>query len=233
AGPGVDSEIGPAIGLGDALSAIAGRVQIAVPVLRLISAHVPSETQTGAGAGADSGAGAGAGAEAGAGGDTFVPRPGPAELEGYGPIDTDTARRIAGHTPGWDRVLTHPVDGTVLAVDRYRPGEALRRLLGARDQHCRFPGCTRRLDHCDIDHTVAAAHGGPTELANLAHLCRRHHTLKHFEFLDGCGWKPRQHSRGNIEWLSPTGRRYTDAPSSRVRFAPVAPPGPSGPEGYC
>ncbi|RGE22427.1 HNH endonuclease signature motif containing protein [Leucobacter sp. wl10] len=182
-------------GTGDGPSAIAGRVQVTVPVLALAGA--PSTPEA-------------------------APHLGPAELEGYGPIDAATARRLAGRATGWDRVLTHPVDGSVLAVDRYRPSEALRRSLGARDQHCRFPGCTRRLDHCDLDHTVPAARGGPTEPGNLAHLCRKHHTLKHFEFLAGCGWRPRQRSGGTIEWLSPTGRGYRDTPTSRVRFAPVA-----------
>lgn len=174
----------PASGTGDPLGTISGRVQVSVPVLTLI--------------GDDSGDDA-----------AFSD---PAELAGYGPIDSETARRLAGGTLAWERVLTHPVSGLVLTVDRYRPSEDLRRLLGARDQRCRFPGCTRRLDHCDIDHTVAAAHGGPTELGNLAHLCRKHHTLKHFEMLGGRGWKPKQRPGGVMEWRSPTGRRYVDAP---------------------
>ncbi len=189
---------GGATGRGDPLSSITGRVQITVPVLTL----------------------AGGGRSTGEGGHRWA---GPAELAGYGPIDTHTARRLAGNAPGWDRVLTHPVDGAVLAVDRYRPSEDLKRALGARDQHCRFPGCTRRLDHCDIDHTIPAARGGPTELGNMSHLCRRHHTLKHFEFLNGSGWKPKQRPGGTLEWASPTGRTYTDTPSSTVTFAPVDP----------
>ncbi|WP_053383832.1 HNH endonuclease signature motif containing protein [Leucobacter celer] len=186
-------------GTGDALGAITGRVQVSVPVLTLAGAAHSAES---------------------------APYLGAAELAGYGPIDTLTARRLAGHASHWDRVLTHPVAGAVLAVDRYRPGEDLRRLLGARDQHCRFPGCTRRLDHCDVDHTVPAARGGPTELSNLAHLCRKHHTLKHFEFLAGSAWRPRPSPGGVLEWCSPTGRRYVDTPTSTVRFAPVAPVAP-------
>lgn len=190
------------LGTGDALSAIAGRVQVSVPALTL--AGIPRSPET-------------------------APHLGPAELAGYGPIDTHTARRLAGHATGWDRVLTHPSTGSVLAVDRYRPSEDLKRLLEARDQHCRFPGCIRRLDRCDIDHTVPAARGGPTSVANLAHLCRRHHTLKHFEFLAGSGWRPSQMSGGVLEWRSPTGRSYLDTPSSTVRFAPVAPVAPVTP----
>jgi hypothetical protein len=63
-----------------------------------------------------------------------------AEIDGRSPVDPDTARRLAGESPGWDRVLVHPVTGVVLAVDRYRPTDEQRRLLRARDRHCRFPG---------------------------------------------------------------------------------------------
>ncbi|MGB4777599.1 DUF222 domain-containing protein [Microbacterium sp.] len=61
----------------------------------------------------------------------------PCLLAGYGPIDTATAKALAGHAPAWERVLTHPLTGSVLAVDRYRPGPALTRHLRARDEHCR------------------------------------------------------------------------------------------------
>ncbi|WP_163620906.1 HNH endonuclease signature motif containing protein, partial [Microbacterium sp. B35-30] len=103
----------------------------------------------------------------------------PCLLAGYGPIDADTARTLAAGNPGWERVMTSPVTGAVLAVDRYRPGPALDRFLTARDEHCRFPGCRRPVRRCDIDHTIDHAHGGPTSHDNLAHLCRRHHVLKH------------------------------------------------------
>ena len=45
----------------------------------------------------------------------------PAELVGRCPIDPDTARQLAGHASGWDRVLADPITGCVLAVDRYTP----------------------------------------------------------------------------------------------------------------
>ncbi|WP_024477485.1 DUF222 domain-containing protein, partial [Arthrobacter sp. CAL618] len=32
----------------------------------------------------------------------------PGELEGYGPIDPETARQLAGHAPSFTRILTHP-----------------------------------------------------------------------------------------------------------------------------
>ncbi|WP_454140667.1 DUF222 domain-containing protein [Microbacterium lacticum] len=149
---------------------------------------------------------------------------GPADLVGRSPIDADTARCLAGNTHSWARVLTDPVEGTVLAVDRYRTPWPQRRFLRARDQHCRFPGCRRAAIRCEIDHTIDAAKGGPTALWNLAHLCQRHHSMKQFT-----RWKVRQLPGGVLEWTSPTGRIYReDAPAPPVAFAPVIVPD-SGP----
>lgn len=140
----------------------------------------------------------------------------PATLAGVGPIDADTARRLTGGAKGWDRVLTHPISGAVLTTDRYRPGKHLTRALQIRDQHCRFPGCRIPVRNCDIDHTTDYAHGGETSDHNLAHLCRRHHTLKH-----ASAWTVVQKAGGILEWTSPTGRVYPDIPTSRVMFQPL------------
>ncbi|GAA1932419.1 hypothetical protein GCM10009775_25560 [Microbacterium aoyamense] len=140
---------------------------------------------------------------------------GPAIIAGSTPIDLASARRLAGHAPGWDRVLTDPFTGDVLAVDRYRPNPAIVRFLAARDEHCRFPGCRRPAHRCDIDHTVDAARGGATTDCNLAHFCRRHHTLKHES-----AWTVRQVGGGVLEWTSPTRRIYIDRPPPTVRFVP-------------
>ena len=143
---------------------------------------------------------------------------GPADLVGRSPIDADTARCLAGNTHSWARVLTDPVEGTVLAVDRYRTPWPQRRFLRARDQHCRFPGCRRAAIRCEIDHTIDAAKGGPTALWNLAHLCQRHHSMKQFT-----RWKVRQLPGGVLEWTSPTGRIYReDAPAPPVAFTPAS-----------
>lgn len=139
----------------------------------------------------------------------------PCLLAGYGPIDPDTARVLAAGAVGWERVMTSPVTGSVLAVDRYRPGPALQRFLAARDEHCRFPGCRRAVWRSDIDHTIDAALGGPTHHANLAHLCRRHHVLK-----GATPWSVEQVSPGVLVWTSPSGRAHTDRPEPVVRFVP-------------
>ncbi|MFD4959832.1 DUF222 domain-containing protein [Microbacterium sp. NPDC058389] len=104
----------------------------------------------------------------------------PAVLHGYGPIDTETARRLAGEASSWVRILTHPVTGTVLDVDRttYRVPNALRRWLGVRDPVCIAPGCLRLARDCDIDHRRDWQYGGITADTNLAPLCESHHVVK-------------------------------------------------------
>ena len=78
-------------------------------------------------------------------------------------------------------------------------------ILHARDQHCRFPGCRMPATRCDMDHTHDYAHGGPTEVRNLAHLCTRHHILKH-----ATPWTVHQRDGGILQWTSPLGHTYTD-----------------------
>ena len=136
-------------------------------------------------------------------------------LVGHSPVDPQTACMLTAGAPGWDRILTHPISGQVLAVDRYRPSEQQRRHLTIRDQHCRFPGCRMPAKRCDVDHTTDHAHGGVTCEYNLALLCERHHMLKH-----NTAWTVRQLPGGVLEWTSPTGRIYLDKPISTIEFAP-------------
>ncbi len=126
----------------------------------------------------------------------------PATLDGRIPIDAETARRLAARAPSFHRILTHPISSTVIDVDRtsYRPPADLARLLALRDVTCRHPGCGRPARGCDIDHTIDWATGGTTSVRNLAHLSRRHHTLKH-----RTRWKVEQTREGIIRWTSPTG----------------------------
>jgi hypothetical protein len=76
------------------------------------------------------------------------------------------------------RILTDPIDQTVVAVDtrRRRFDGPLARYLMARDQHCRMPYCTAPIRH--LDHIVPHRAGGPTTAANGQGLCERHSYVK-------------------------------------------------------
>ncbi|MDQ1130116.1 HNH endonuclease signature motif containing protein [Microbacterium sp. SORGH_AS_0888] len=151
---------------------------------------------------------------------------GPADLTGHAPIDPVTARRLLGTTAHpLERLLTHPVTGSVVEVDTYQRPASLDRFLRARDQHCRFPGCRLAAIRCELDHTRDWAKGGKTHRGNLAHLCQRHHSMKQFT-----PWHVTQHEGGTLHWTSPSGRVYTDVPAPPVTFIPddqEAPPGAS------
>ncbi|MGW0041705.1 DUF222 domain-containing protein [Rhodococcus sp. NPDC003348] len=65
----------------------------------------------------------------------------------------------------------------------YRPDAATAALVRARDRHCRFPGCSRPVEQCQLDHIVEylawdPISGGWTIVSNLQCLCAFHHQLK-------------------------------------------------------
>ncbi|WP_159085080.1 HNH endonuclease signature motif containing protein [Planctomonas deserti] len=138
----------------------------------------------------------------------------PGTLEGYGPIDADTARRIAARAPSFTRILTHPETGAVLSVgrDRYAVPKDLRTWLRVRDETCRFPGCNRSAGQADVDHVTDWQYGGGTDYGNLVHLCRSHHRVKHHT-----AWSSRSAGGGRVRWLSPSGHEYETEPATHVQ----------------
>jgi hypothetical protein len=151
-----------------------------------------------------------------------------AELEGYGPIDPATARRLASLAQNWHRLFTDAATGTALGIGRtaYRPPAALRRYLAHRDRGCAFPGCPHRPHRCEADHTTESHQGGTTDAENLALLCPRHHALK------SLGAWAYQHTtpNGPLIWRSPLGRTYTtDPPEHSVTGTPDSLPSDPGP----
>jgi hypothetical protein len=138
----------------------------------------------------------------------------PADAVGGALVDAETARLLAGQVSEWDRLFIDPVTRTPVEIDTYRPTVAMKKLLTARDQHCRFPGCRRAAIRCELDHTIDYALGGHTHIYNLAHLCQRHHSMKQFT-----RWEVRQVGGGVLEWTSPLGRVYReDVPTPAVCF---------------
>ncbi len=112
-------------------------------------------------------------------------------------VTAETSRRIA-------------CDSSIVAIREDQQGEPMsigrrsrsipppmRRALRARDQGCRFPGCTntRFVDGHHIKHW---ADGGETSLDNLVMLCRHHHHLVH----EG-GFICEKSSDGSIHFRTP------------------------------
>ncbi len=97
----------------------------------------------------------------------------------HGPhVAAETSRRIACNSS--ISILHEDQDGQSLSIGRKSRviPPAMRRALRARDEGCRFPGCTNKY-FIDGHHIKHWADGGETSLRNLVQLCRYHHRLVH------------------------------------------------------
>lgn len=141
-----------------------------------------------------------------------------ATIEGVGPIDLETALRLAANAPSVLRLLTDPVTGVRSTMDRkvYSPPADLRRWVQYRDQRCRFPGCNRAASDCDLDHATEWQHFGLTNDDNLVCLCRGDHLTKSLRLA-----QEELRADGRVEWESPWGRRSTDPPPDTADPAPI------------
>ena len=133
----------------------------------------------------------------------------PGELKGYGPVIADVARQVAEHQSQAEHRVTVTEHGTPIwtGTTRRRPTTHQKRQVEAANPTCAFPGCRNPAAECDIDHTIAHSQGGPTEVDNLAPLCRHDHRLKH-----QTGWKLERTKPGTYQWTSPLGHTYIVGP---------------------
>jgi hypothetical protein len=126
------------------------------------------------------------------------------------------ARDVAA-TGTWRCAITNQQHGTLdgLGTSTYTPNypatQALRRHLNVRDRRCRYFGCTRPAEYCDIDHLNPHPKGATCE-CNTEPLCGHHHRLKH-----ETGWRVRfsdnpDHPPGTLIWTSPIGHEFHDYP---------------------
>jgi len=124
-------------------------------------------------------------------------------LNGYGPVISDIARRVADEHQDatWRFAVTDHGRTVATGVTSRRPTAAVRRAVEMRDRTCVFPGCRMPAVRSDLDHRIPVSEGGATTVAQLAPLCRKDHGLKH-EF----GWSYRRLPEGAYEWTSPLGR---------------------------
>jgi hypothetical protein len=150
------------------------------------------------------------GTSAGVAGDGVA---GVVEIAGAGAMPADVVRELLADPDvavTMRRLVTDPTTGHLLDYGRrvYEVPDRLREFLVARDQACRFPGCTRQASRCQIDHAQAWDDGGETKPANLGALCVRHHQLK-----THAGWSiVNSHPDGSCTWTSPQRREYTHEP---------------------
>ncbi|MBD3940907.1 hypothetical protein IF188_04215 [Microbacterium sp. NEAU-LLC] len=125
-------------------------------------------------------------------------------IPGIGPIDDATARQLLLDAGAFTRVITDPVTGVVLDMDRRarKATRAQREWLALVHGTCARDGCERLAIDSDIDHHCAF-HGpgrGETDIGNLDPLCAPDHALKDTTLL-------RHHRRddGSIEVRFPDG----------------------------
>ncbi|WP_102144118.1 HNH endonuclease signature motif containing protein [Mycobacterium hubeiense] len=118
------------------------------------------------------------------------------------------------------REVVHP--GAAPPEPRYTPSRKLADFVRCRDLTCRWPGCDKPADLCDLDHTVPYPYG-PTHASNLKCLCRFHHLMKTF-WVGNPGWRDRQLPDGTVIWTSPTGHTYTTYPGALWHFPMLCTP---------
>ncbi len=90
--------------------------------------------------------------------------------------------------------------------------------LVARDQHCRWPGCTVRATWCDAHHVIEWLDGGGTSERTCALLCHYHHSVTHLP-----GWSVTGDGH-EFTIHHPDGTTQVSRPPRSVG----APPDPSG-----
>jgi hypothetical protein len=127
----------------------------------------------------------------------------PGELDHVGPVGAGVARRLSCDASVMRVVLSGRSEPLDVGRRTSIVPPAIRRAVIVRDRHCRFPGCDRPQAWCDAHHVVHWADGGPTALANLLLLCRRHHGMVHRS--GGFGLKLME---GRPIFRRPTGRSW-------------------------
>ncbi|WP_323794210.1 HNH endonuclease signature motif containing protein, partial [Nocardioides sp.] len=117
-----------------------------------------------------------------------------------------------------------------ISTNAYVPTAKLVEQVRLRDQNCVFPNCTRRAEHCDLDHRVPfnkkdPSAGGQTTTSNLSLLCRKHHRAKTFST-----WAYDSPHPGVYDWTSPSGARFRVTRGRRHGRMPITTPLDDPPE---
>ena len=133
----------------------------------------------------------------------------PGEMPGSsgGPVAAEIVRQLAADSKWRAWITATSKAGTQVVATSpatYRPGDALARLVRAREPYCRMPGC--RSTMTDLDHVIPFPKGKTTP-QNLGPACRRHHRMK-----THTRWRQVSNSDDPDAWTwtTPTGITHTD-----------------------
>jgi hypothetical protein len=94
-----------------------------------------------------------------------------------------------------------------------------RTVAKARDGGCTFPGCDRPGNWCDCHHVNPYGHGGPSDIANFACLCRFHHGVTHRN-----GWRMFATDDQWFWWQTPHGDTIWSQRHQQQHPGPAPPP---------
>ncbi len=123
-------------------------------------------------------------------------------------LGPETVRRMACDAAIIPVVLGS--DSEILDVGRTQRlfTSAQLKALWLRDRQCTFPGCQVPAHWTDAHHLKHWIDGGPTDLANGALLCGRHHTIVHRDQLAGALFD------GQVLWDRRPGSYQRESPSA-------------------
>ncbi len=137
-------------------------------------------------------------------------------IPGEGPIDTATATQLLLDQGSFTRVVTDPITGVVLDMDRRArtATPAQRAWLVLMHGVCSRDGCTRLAVDADIDHMCMyhSRERGPTNIGNLHPYCDPDHALK-----DTTRIGHRRRDDRSTQLQFPTGHRTNQATRQRLR----------------
>lgn len=85
--------------------------------------------------------------------------------------------------------------------------QAIRDATVLRDRHCRFRGCKRRVDWCEVHHITHRAHDGTDRVDNCVLLCAYHHHVLHRP-----GWSAHLEPDGTLVVADPHDRTWATRP---------------------
>ena len=140
----------------------------------------------------------------------------PGYLPGFGILPAESVREVAKSAKLQAGGGARRGD-TGSGVSPHRGDGGLPAVAGS---DCRWPGCDRPIERCDIDHTVPYPFG-PTHPSNNKPYCRTHHLIKTFCTGPG-GWTEQQMPDGTIILTAPTAHTYATEAHGAAMFPALA-----------